>query len=89
MAGYRCIGCAELAICYVACGRAAGYISQNIHVWDFSAGKIIVEESGGCLLNKNQNEIDIQNTNRVFACSLHFRDVLFKINNAAESNRVN
>ncbi|MBQ2634290.1 MAG: hypothetical protein IJF88_06905 [Oscillospiraceae bacterium] len=86
VAGYRCIGSAEIAICYVACGRAAGYISQNIHIWDFAAGKLILEEAGACLLDRSNRMVDILlKTNRVLACPPLFRDTLFELCKKAES----
>lgn len=45
--GIRRLGSAALDLCYVACGRAAGYWEFELSPWDFAAGKLIVEEAGG------------------------------------------
>ncbi len=45
--GIRRFGSAALDLCYVACGRAAGFWEFELNVWDFAAGKLIVEEAGG------------------------------------------
>jgi len=43
----RIWNCASLAVVAVACGRTDAHIEPGIHLWDFSAGKLIVEEAGG------------------------------------------
>jgi len=45
--GLRRLGAAALDLCYVACGRAAGFWEFELSPWDFAAGKLIVEEAGG------------------------------------------
>jgi len=45
--GLRRFGSAALDLCYVACGRAAGFWEFELSPWDFAAGKLLVEESGG------------------------------------------
>ncbi|MCK5491653.1 MAG: inositol monophosphatase, partial [Candidatus Omnitrophica bacterium] len=45
--GVRRLGSAALDLCYVACGRASGFWEYVLSPWDFSAGKLIVEEAGG------------------------------------------
>ena len=45
--GIRRLGAAALDLCYVACGRAAGFWEFELSPWDFCAGKLIVEEAGG------------------------------------------
>ena len=45
--GIRRFGSAALDLCFVACGRAGGYWEFELSPWDFAAGKLIVEESGG------------------------------------------
>lgn len=44
--GIRRLGSAALDLCYVACGRFAGYWEQNLHPWDTAAGFLIARESG-------------------------------------------
>lgn len=45
--GLRRLGAAALDLCYVACGRAAGFWEFELSPWDFAAGKLIIEEAGG------------------------------------------
>ncbi len=44
---YRRFGSAALDLCAVACGRIDGFYETGLNVWDYSAGKLIVEEAGG------------------------------------------
>ncbi len=41
-------GAAALDLCTVAAGRAGLYFELRISLWDYAAGKLIVEEAGGC-----------------------------------------
>ncbi|MCA9372405.1 inositol monophosphatase [Candidatus Woesebacteria bacterium] len=40
-------GSAALHMCYVACGRAEGYVGMYVDPYSMNAGKIILEEAGG------------------------------------------
>lgn len=42
-------GPASLDLCYVACGRLDAYFELDLKEWDYKAGKLILEESGGAL----------------------------------------
>lgn len=77
--GYRCISCAELAICYVACGKAVGYISQRINIWDYAAGMLIIEESGARIMDSNGKSICLESTNQVRVAAPGFEKVLMQI----------
>ena len=50
--GIRRLGAAALDLCYVACGRAAGFWEFELSPWDFAAGKLIIEEAGGRVTGK-------------------------------------
>jgi myo-inositol-1(or 4)-monophosphatase len=41
------LGSAALDLCYVACGRFAGYWESGLQPWDSAAGILIVREAGG------------------------------------------
>jgi myo-inositol-1(or 4)-monophosphatase len=45
--GIRRLGSAALDLCYVACGRFAGYWESDLKPWDTAAGILIVREAGG------------------------------------------
>jgi myo-inositol-1(or 4)-monophosphatase len=45
--GIRRLGAAALDLCYVACGRAAGFWEFQLSPWDFTAGMLFIQEAGG------------------------------------------
>lgn len=45
----RCLGAAAAELAYVAAGFLDGLLYEGIKLWDFAAGKIILEEAGGRL----------------------------------------
>jgi len=45
--GVRRLGSAALDLCYVACGRFAGFWENWLQPWDSAAGILIVREAGG------------------------------------------
>lgn len=45
--GVRRLGSAALDLCYVACGRFAGFWENRLQPWDSAAGILIVREAGG------------------------------------------
>lgn len=47
----RRMGAASIDLAYVACGRLEGYFERNLKPWDFAAGKLLVEEAGGTVMN--------------------------------------
>ncbi|WP_188020304.1 inositol monophosphatase family protein [Deferribacter autotrophicus] len=49
--GIRRAGSAALDLCYVAKGVFDGYYESNLKPWDVAAGKIVVKEAGGEVLN--------------------------------------
>lgn len=51
-------GSAALDLCYIACGRFDGFWELTLHPWDIAAGKLIVEEAGGCVTDIHGNSCD-------------------------------
>lgn len=47
--GVRRAGAAAIDLAYVACGRLEGFWEFGLHPWDMAAGKLILEEAGGCV----------------------------------------
>lgn len=43
----RILGSTGLEMAHVACGRISGLYQRSVHLWDFAAAKIILEQSGG------------------------------------------
>ncbi len=46
---FRKIGSAALEICWIATGRAEGYVIYGIPIWDIASGILILSEAGGSL----------------------------------------
>jgi myo-inositol-1(or 4)-monophosphatase len=44
--GIRSLGSAALACCYVAKGSLDLYFEAGVHIWDISAGALIITEAG-------------------------------------------
>ncbi len=55
----RRMGSAALELCYVACGRFDAYWEYELNPWDFSAGKLIVEEAGGQVSDFKNREVNL------------------------------
>jgi myo-inositol-1(or 4)-monophosphatase len=51
--------CAQ-ELCYVACGRIEGVISRDQRIWDYAAGKLILEEAGGILTSLGGAEPELE-----------------------------
>ena len=45
--GVRRLGSAALDLCFVACGRFAGYWEDGLQPWDSAAGILLAREAGG------------------------------------------
>jgi myo-inositol-1(or 4)-monophosphatase len=43
----RSCGSSALDLCWVACGRWDGFYENELSIWDWSAGSLIVQEAGG------------------------------------------
>lgn len=82
--GARILGSAELAICFVASGRAGGYISQPLHMWDYAAGKLILEEAGGILLEKDGKPARLLEPNEIIACAPDQQEIFIAMCKDAE-----
>jgi myo-inositol-1(or 4)-monophosphatase len=50
---YRKIGSAAIELAWVGAGRAEGYVTTKISVWDLAAGMLFVKEAGGKNLHFN------------------------------------
>lgn len=62
----RNTGSAALDLAYVAAGRYDGSFEKNVHLWDISAGIILVKEAGGMIDEVNLkkfNNISLKATN--------------------------
>lgn len=57
--GIRRLGAAALDLCYVACGRAAGFWEFELSPWDFCAGRLLVEEAGGKITDNRGKKVPL------------------------------
>lgn len=77
--GIRAYGSAALDMCFVAQGNHEAYVEHGIHVWDIAAGKIIVEEAGGVVLDPSGGPLDLMNRRVLAACNESVAKQLSKI----------
>jgi fructose-1,6-bisphosphatase/inositol monophosphatase family enzyme len=68
----RCLGAAAAELAYVAAGFLGGLVYEGIQLWDFAAGKIILEAAGG-FLEATETEVGLW---RVTAGAPGLRDAL-------------
>jgi myo-inositol-1(or 4)-monophosphatase len=47
----RAVGSAALTLAWVAAGRLDAYFNLNLKPWDVAAGKLLITEAGGQLIN--------------------------------------
>jgi len=65
--GIRRFGAAALDLCFIACGRAAGYWEFKLSPWDFAAGRLIVQEAGGMITDDKNGVLPIDQKSFVVA----------------------
>ena len=56
-------GSCALDIAWTACGRVEAYLERRVKLWDYAAGKVILEEAGGILCDYRRKPI-----NHKFSC---------------------
>lgn len=66
----RMLGSCALAMCMVAAGRIDIYYEWGPHIWDFAAGRIIVERAGGQVLDPSGDSHSLDGR-AVFASNAH------------------
>lgn len=49
---HRYLGCASLELCKVAAGIFDIYLSTNVCVWDIAAARMVIEQSGGTFISR-------------------------------------
>jgi len=57
--GVRRLGSAAMDLCFVACGRFAGFWEQNLKPWDTAAGELIAREAGATVTDFSNNPFNI------------------------------
>ena len=66
--GTRSYGSATLEMAYIATGRLDAYITMRLAPWDFAAGAILIEETGGKTTDLFGEPLDLVNGSSFFAC---------------------
>ncbi len=58
----RRAGAASIDLCWVAAGFLDGYYEHGLHLWDFAAGALIIEEAGGTVTTLDGNAVWLPGT---------------------------
>ncbi len=58
--GIRRMGSAAIDLCWVANGRFDAFFEYQLAPWDYSAGKLIIEEAGGKCTDREGNLLEIE-----------------------------
>ena len=65
----RVLGCSSLSMCYVATNVAEFFYEENLKIWNYAAGFIILNEARAIVSDINGNEIDFSKLESSFYCS--------------------
>ncbi|XP_076750204.1 uncharacterized protein LOC143423038 [Xylocopa sonorina] len=82
--GIRTLGTAALTLCYVAMGAIEAYHIEGIEVWDVAAGKLIIEEAGGVVIDTSGRELDLIKPKVIAACNSQIADQLVGLFKSAD-----
>lgn len=77
--GIRSLGLAALSLCYVAMGAIEAYHIEGIDPWDVAAGKLIIEEAGGIVIDTNGGVLDLMNPKVIAACNREIADQIVNL----------
>lgn len=61
--GMRRMGSAAIDLSWVACGRFDAFFEYKLEPWDYSAGKLLIEEAGGKCSDRVGNPLQIDSQN--------------------------
>lgn len=78
--GIRRMGTASLDLCQVACGNYGAFFELQLSPWDFAAGRLIVEEAGGCVTNALGAPLPVEPTS-LLASNLNLHSAMLEITN--------
>lgn len=74
--GIRRIGSAALEMCYSACGRYDAFIEDDLNLWDYAGGTLIVREAGGQVINMHGEEVTCERRGGIISGSEKIVDEL-------------
>ncbi|XP_024881956.1 inositol monophosphatase 1-like [Temnothorax curvispinosus] len=87
--GIRSLGTAALTLCYVAMGAVEAYHIEGIDAWDVAAGKLIIEEAGGVVIDTTGGELDLMTPRVIAACNQQIAQQLVDLIKKADSEILN
>lgn len=87
--GIRSLGTAALTLCYVAMGAVDAYHVESIDPWDVAAGKLIIEEAGGVVIDTAGGDLDLMKPKVIAACNQDIASQLVKLFKEADRKAVN
>jgi myo-inositol-1(or 4)-monophosphatase len=79
--GIRRFGSAALDLCYVACGRAAGFWEFKLNPWDFVAGKLILEEAGGKMTGRRGEPVPLTEKSYIVTSNAKIHEAMLAVIN--------
>ncbi|XP_034171123.1 uncharacterized protein LOC117600170 [Osmia lignaria lignaria] len=82
--GIRSLGTAALTLCYVAMGAIEAYHVESIDAWDVAAGKLIIEEAGGIVIDTAGGELNLLTPRVIAACNHQIADQLVNLFKSAD-----
>ena len=75
----RRLGSAAIDLCYTACGRLDGFFEENLKVWDYAAGMVIIKEAGGIVTGFDGAPQDLNAKGDIVAGNPQINSQLVKI----------
>ncbi|PIY59813.1 inositol monophosphatase [Candidatus Woesearchaeota archaeon CG_4_10_14_0_8_um_filter_47_5] len=77
----RYLGSCVLEMCFLASGRLDGFVFNAIHLWDFAAAQVIVEQAGGRVTDftGQPNNMHTTDTQPIVASNGKIHDELLKV----------
>lgn len=67
--GIRRIGSAALEMCYVASGRTDAFLEEDLNIWDFAAGLLILKEAGALVKDFHGNDLILKRKSGVICAN--------------------
>ncbi|KYN01588.1 Inositol monophosphatase 1, partial [Cyphomyrmex costatus] len=87
--GIRSLGTAALTLCYVAMGAVEAYHIEGIDAWDVAAGKLIIEEAGGVVIDTDGGELNLMTPRVIAACNQQIAQQLVDLIKKADCEILN
>ncbi|MFA6376568.1 MAG: inositol monophosphatase [Candidatus Paceibacterota bacterium] len=66
----RKLGAASIEACFVAMGKAEGYVSTDLEIWDVAAAVLVTKEAGGRVSDHSGNDWKASQSDIIFSNGL-------------------